>query len=559
MSAQLKRMSAMGLRRLPWMFVVVSCTVCLRSALRHFDEGVLQNMQVAMDGEIASFLPQPDIMSGIRTNDRTSRSLMDKVPSPNLERLETASGGPSSTDRSSMEYPTTPLITNDSKHGRPTRESKQTHAVATTNTRGQRAERHQPVNKDFYRANPQTASGTTAQPPPKGQSIGFVNTNDAPNDGNKTTVAYAISITDCQWSVLDAAAVHGHSIDVVQGNSTKYSHKRYAFVHDEAYRCSSTLRQLGYHVLQVGLPINVSSIATRTYQRAIETKGCCGAKELLKLYAYTLNESVAVHLDTDVLLLNPIDELFDAMLLGERKPIQAVATEGGAPLPDGRIEFMYTRDYPQGSVITNDTSKWAVQGGMFVVKTSMEKFNSILAVVLRGKYTPTKGWGRNMFGGFWGAPQIQGLLSYVYHNDTSAVELNRCVYNNLHDNMYFQTGRYEGRCTTLQPTCSNDCRKIPFEDIRMAHLTHCTKPWLCKKYFDGYGLCSRFLGRWFELRQELEETVWQQQLVTVPQEDWFYNASRGYCRRRLRREKNRRPDSMYKTMEGDYIRMKFPR
>ena len=49
--------------------------------------------------------------------------------------------------------------------------------------------------------------------------------------------------------------------------------------------------------------------------RPKESNGCCGEKELVKLEAYTLTEHpVVVHLDLDVVVLKPMDALFDMML-----------------------------------------------------------------------------------------------------------------------------------------------------------------------------------------------------------------------------------------------------
>ena len=49
-------------------------------------------------------------------------------------------------------------------------------------------------------------------------------------------------------------------------------------------------------------------------QRGIGSDGCCGEKELIKLATYTLEDhDIAVHLDLDTLVVNPLDEMFDVM------------------------------------------------------------------------------------------------------------------------------------------------------------------------------------------------------------------------------------------------------
>ena len=376
------------------------------------------------------------------------------------------------------------------------------------------------------------------------------------HDG-RIPVAYAITVSSCRWSIIDAAAVHGYAIDRIQEQSPRYSHRRYAFVHSTAIECAEKLRHLGYYVMILDTPVNVAKIKTRL-RREIEVNGCCGSKELMKLYTYILEEPVAIHLDTDTLLLQSIDELFDAVLGSELSAY--VHTEGNASLPadNAGVHFMFTRDYLQGSTISFNTSKWGVQGGMFVVKPSHDQFEAIVRVVEKGQYTPLHGWGGQLFGGYWGAAQIQGLLSYVYSDNPSAVELNRCVYNNMHDHMYFEVGRRKGYCTTLQPNCTNNCRKIPFEDIKLAHLTQCTKPWTCSVYSDGFGLCTKFFDRWFQLRQELEQEWFNFHFEPPEEQFWFYNVSRGYCHQVLKPAKKQKPGSRFKKNSGGYTPLKIP-
>ena len=47
--------------------------------------------------------------------------------------------------------------------------------------------------------------------------------------------------------------------------------------------------------------------------------GCCGDKEFLKLYSYTLVDyPIVVQLDLDSLIVQPLDDLFDAMFDSKR-------------------------------------------------------------------------------------------------------------------------------------------------------------------------------------------------------------------------------------------------
>lgn len=78
-----------------------------------------------------------------------------------------------------------------------------------------------------------------------------------------------------------------------------------------------------------------------------ESNGCCGAKELIKLEAYTLTDHpVVVQLDLDVIVLKPMDPLFDSMLAESPSSnlSNAVPTMWPSkPIPE-RINAFFTRD-----------------------------------------------------------------------------------------------------------------------------------------------------------------------------------------------------------------------
>jgi hypothetical protein len=94
--------------------------------------------------------------------------------------------------------------------------------------------------------------------------------------------------------------------------------------------------------------------------------------------------------------------------------------------------------------------------------------------LLRGDYAHTKGWGKKCHGGYWGAPQIQGFLSYYYTDlhPEHAVELNHCIYNNMMDDPFDGSGK----CRTGGLSCQ-DCRQMKLEDTISVHVTRCWKPW----------------------------------------------------------------------------------
>ena len=78
-----------------------------------------------------------------------------------------------------------------------------------------------------------------------------------------------------------------------------------------------------------------------------ESNGCCGEKELVKLEAYTLTDHpVVVHLDLDVVVLKPMDALFDMMLT--KSPVDWDTTNVPIMWPEKKlpekVNAFFTRD-----------------------------------------------------------------------------------------------------------------------------------------------------------------------------------------------------------------------
>lgn len=305
------------------------------------------------------------------------------------------------------------------------------------------------------------------------------------NDGNQqknilsgdatTTIAYAVSITGCggdQTSLMDSAAVLKHSIHLtsIHGNmGGRYDYKMYAIYHPVAASCAQTLAPLGYELLERETPIKVSEIQGDFLRSKIEQNGCCGEKELIKLEAYTLTQhgasqflvdgvtlfvhdvaneieyflthytflpslflAAVVHLDLDVLVLQPIDALFDVITKGKSSDYdlsQFIKVQWpDKPFPD-KVDAFLTRDYnmhPPGGKYP------LVQGGFLVIRPDMKIYQEFVEIVKEGDYRQNGGWG-GLVGRGYGGMTIQGLLPYFYdilHPDTF-VELNHCVWNQM--------------------------------------------------------------------------------------------------------------------------------
>jgi hypothetical protein len=115
--------------------------------------------------------------------------------------------------------------------------------------------------------------------------------------------AYAITITKDGF-FQDGAAVLAYSI-MKYSRSAKYDISFIAFVHPNVTTSRPGLRRLGFHVIEVPIPINVTAIQFDFLREKINKNGCCGSSELIKLTSYRLTQyDRVIHLDADVILLN---------------------------------------------------------------------------------------------------------------------------------------------------------------------------------------------------------------------------------------------------------------
>ena len=109
-------------------------------------------------------------------------------------------------------------------------------------------------------------------------------------------------------------------------------------------------------------PVNVSNIHDEYVRTHIEKNGCCGEKELIKLYAYTLlSYHRVVHLDTDVIILANLDELLDL---------------------DHSLVFTTDPNMQGKSKVP------PVQGGFLLIRPSMQVYHDLVNVVLNANFVP---------------------------------------------------------------------------------------------------------------------------------------------------------------------------
>ena len=348
-----------------------------------------------------------------------------------------------------------------------------------------------------------------------------------------SAIAYVASVTGCgSESLVDGAAVLKHSIHLssIHGDG-RYDYKMYAIVHPEAMSCAAPLADIGYTLLTRDTPVPVEEIQGEFLRGRIVHNGCCGEKELIKFEAYTLTQHpLVVHLDLDTLVLKPLDNIFDLML-GKGSPEKASIMWKDQPLPE-RVDAVFTRDY---NMVPASRKYKPVQGGFLVLRPSMETYHAIIELVRKGEFIEGKGWG-GVIGLFYGSQTFQGLVPYYYDviKPGYAVEVNRCIYNNMCDNPRDKrtvNDVVDGNCRDGRDDCE-DCRSQPVEDIVTTHYTLCQKPWLCNPHdvdILQHRLCRKLHHEWFRIRSSLEES-WGRSAYGPGeyQKEEFY----GFCKRR---------------------------
>ncbi|CAN0007313.1 unnamed protein product [Scytosiphon promiscuus] len=279
--------------------------------------------------------------------------------------------------------------------------------------------------------------------------------------GGRKVVAFAITLTK-EGNHLDGAAVLAASIDEACATS-EFLCDLVAFLHDDVGLPTETLlRRLGFRVMRPGLPLALEDIKDNVTRERVRKGGCCGVAELMKFFAYTLTDyHRVVHLDTDTVILQPLDDLLD-----------------------GEESLLYTADI---NMSNGRTSVMPVQGGFLVIRPDPRVFEDLVKIVKDTPFYPNQGWDKSKIGLFWGGITVQGLLPYYYeHRAPPGVAyraVDRCVYNNMVDRA--------------------DCQSMDLS----AHFTNCVKPWECRYPHPKQPLCSRLTERWFQLRTRAEAAL----------------------------------------------------
>ena len=279
----------------------------------------------------------------------------------------------------------------------------------------------------------------------------------ANNDG-VITIGVASTITSCDSDkFIDGAAVLKYSIDQTSIHGPKggkYDYHMYIFHHPDALECSLPLKDLGFELVPLPTPVNVSDIQGEFLRERIVSNGCCGDRELIKLESFRLTQHpIVIHMDLDTMVFRPMDPAIDLMLNPEHWRQDSERARSFVMWPKrsipSQIDLMFTKGY---NLVSPGRRDKPFQGGFFMVKPSLEVYQELVQIILKGDFRKGTGWD-GICGWYYGGMTIQGLLPYYFEHlhPGRAVELHRCVYNNMAANPTTEeaiNGVAQGLCRT---------------------------------------------------------------------------------------------------------------
>ena len=350
-----------------------------------------------------------------------------------------------------------------------------------------------------------------------------------------------------ELTLHNAAAVLQRAVQLnslPENPRARYGSKLYAFVYKDKsnQKCVQMLEKLGYTVMVRDIPVDepLFHIKGGKFNRPLILNEPLGPLEFLKLRLYELiQHPVVVYLDLDTLLLRPLDELFDAIVLPAESPGGAAARKHlvdeeliaptfDPPLPP-QIDAFYTKDWCAAKprfykwVGVKRVAFWWHDQVLMYSGATKQLFGKA-TILGRGAGS---GWGSSGYGRqIYGSMVIQGLLAYYYDvvNQTG-VELHRCKFNLMADNPRetvnakypraspvdpVAAGYSDGKCRDGRANCDDvQCQTWPLEDSRSIHFTNCLKPWVCPdpvmwKNTVVERNCRKLHGEWFRIRADVE-------------------------------------------------------
>ncbi len=298
---------------------------------------------------------------------------------------------------------------------------------------------------------------------------------------------------------------------------------------------SVVLQDLGYMVTVQYPPIDPTTIQGSDYLRTYLSTNSDQMNDLIRLYAYQLEEYDAVILvDYDTLILRPIDEVVDLIMESGVESQDDVVEQGDINSNNDGIDAVFSWEHLP-SLINPHARASAINLSFFVLRPSKTTFDHLVKSYQTSAFSEGRGWGSIGRGSFPGWMTTQGFLTYYYDEVANAakVEVNRCSFGNSGEevnvnNSILITNEGKMDCFGSNDGQCNDCSKSKFDDVVVADLSYCRAPWECgDSGMDGTrvtadneqdelsssasdkllssGLCRQYQKLWFSGRLQMED------------------------------------------------------
>ena len=210
-----------------------------------------------------------------------------------------------------------------------------------------------------------------------------------------------------------------------------------------------------------------------------------GYEDLVRLHAYRLDKHpLVVLVEPTTMFLEPIDEVFDALLADPNKKASYVKNT------DNLIDM-----------------------GSMIIKPSQTEYHAIKDTFINTPYTAETGWGGSGIGS--GGPGShamgsQGILTYYYEGSPYVTELDKCTYGN---------------------DMSSACRTKNIGEVKVAKIgeADCPPAWKCDDTGEEFQLCKDFHSRWSMKRKHFENMHWKLTPFASRKGMFDTEAFKGYC------------------------------
>ena len=259
-----------------------------------------------------------------------------------------------------------------------------------------------------------------------GQTLLQNNNNDNNNENTNpksgpVVIAYVITILECHFDepLWDGAAVLARTIllNSVDNpfSASNYGAKMYAIIHESAIACAEMYQRVGYEIIVKPSPVTLDQLYpdVSTYFRSNVGTRCNQMKDYTSLWAYTLTtHPIVVLVDVSSYMIQPVDELYTAMLLPKKQGMEARKQiafhwkQMGQPnmtladyfiarttdFPD-QIDAFFTRDYTITSPQQGRDQRTGIMEGFIVIRPNVTHFDELTDMIRQGG-----GWTSNQGG-----------------------------------------------------------------------------------------------------------------------------------------------------------------